>query len=444
MTKIVIIGGGPASYEAALVASRLGAQVTIMDRDGLGGSSVLSDCVPSKALIATSVAMTSTNDAAALGLTRTLPQVDIVKVNTRIMDLAKAQSADITSDVARVGITVIHGSGRLNSDHSVSVNGVTMQSDVILIATGSRPRTIPDAMPDGERILSWDQLYTLKKLPAHLVVIGSGITGAEFAFAYLGLGSQVTLISSRNQVLPGNDNDAANVIENIFRERGGIIMANSRAASAVATSDGVSVALTDGRVIQGSHVLVTVGSVPNTKDLGLAEAGVKLNDSGYIEVDRVSRTNVPGIYAAGDCTGILLLASVAAMQGRIAMQHALGESVLPLDINLVSSTIFTSPEIASVGTCAEGNGIEMMMLPLATNARAKMENITNGFIKIFARNGVIVGGVICAPRASELIYPITLGISAHLSVDSFAQTFTVYPSLTGSIAEAARRLCARN
>jgi dihydrolipoamide dehydrogenase len=388
--------------------------------------------------------MTSTNDATALGLTRTLPEVNLAEVNSRIMDLAKAQSADITSDVASAGITVIHGSGRLNPDHTVSVNDLTLAGDVILLATGSRPRTITDAMPDGDRILSWDQLYTLKELPAHLIVIGSGITGAEFAFAYLGLGSHVTLISSRAQVLPGNDSDAADVIEDIFRQRGGVIIANSRAMSATRASDGVSVTLTDGKIIHGSHVLVTVGSIPNTENLGLTEAGITVNDHGYVEVDRVSRTNVPGIYAAGDCTGVLPLASVAAMQGRIAMQHALGDSVIPIDINLVSSTIFTSPEIASVGVCATGDGVEMVKLSLATNARAKMENLTDGFVKLFARNSILVGGVICAPRASELIYPITLGISSHLSVDSFAQAFTVYPSLTGSISEVARRLHARN
>jgi dihydrolipoamide dehydrogenase len=273
------------------------------------------------------------------------------------------------------------------------------------------------------------------------------VTGAELADAYLGLGSEVVLVSSRDRVLPGEDADAATVIEEVFRCRGMQVMNRSRAAGARLMGDGVVVTLDDGREISGSHVLLAVGSIPQTTKMGLVEAGVALTASGHIRVDKVSRTSVRGVYAAGDCTGILPLASVAAMQGRIAMSHALGDTVAPLHLRGVSANIFTDPEIATVGYSQkdidEGRiDARAVMLPLSTNPRAKMQNAQEGFVKLFAATGSdsIVGGVVVAPHASELIFPIALAVQHRLTVDQMASTITVYPSLSGSIAEAARRL----
>jgi pyruvate/2-oxoglutarate dehydrogenase complex dihydrolipoamide dehydrogenase (E3) component len=441
VTRITIVGGGPGGYEAALVAAQLGGEVTLIESSGLGGSAVLTDCVPSKALVATAAAMTRAFDVDSLGLHATTPTFDLAQVNRRILELSAAQSADVGASLRSAGIKVISGLARLDRERTIYVGELAIAGDVVLLATGARPRVLPEALPDGERILTWDQLYSLTELPEQLIVVGSGVTGAEFASAYLALGSQVTLISSRDHVLPGEDSDAAQVIETVFRRRGGVVLSRARARSARRTGTGVLVSLSDGREVSGSHVLMAVGSIPNTDGIGLADAGISLTSQGFIEVDRVSRTSISGVYAAGDCTGVLMLASVAAMQGRIAMWHALGDAVTPLALETVSSTVFTAPEIATVGNCNEdGEGISTINLPLATNARAKMEKIEDGFIKLFASSGVVVGGVICAPRASELVYPITLAVSTRLTVDQMAQAFTIYPSLSGSIAEAARRL----
>jgi dihydrolipoamide dehydrogenase len=306
---------------------------------------------------------------------------------------------------------------------------------------------MPDAEPDGERILTWEQLYALPALPEHLIVVGSGVTGAEFASAYRGLGSQVTLVSSRDRVLPSEDADAARVIEEVFAKRGITVLQRSRATSAHRTANGVTVTLTDGRTIEGSHVLMAVGSLPNGDDLGLETAGVATDDRGFIVVDRVSRTSARGVYAAGDVTGVNMLASVAAMQGRIAMWHALGDAVLPLEVTNVSSTVFTAPEISTVGVSqAEIDSgdvrADVYLMPLATNARAKMEEIEHGFVKIICRRSsrIVAGAVVVSPHASELIHPLTIAVEQRLTVDQLAQTFTIYPSLSGSIAEAARRL----
>jgi pyruvate/2-oxoglutarate dehydrogenase complex dihydrolipoamide dehydrogenase (E3) component len=460
MTRIVIIGGGPAGYEAALVAAQLGAQVTVIERDGIGGASVLTDCVPSKTLIAAAGAMTTVHDSVVLGVHGAEPAavgLDLAAVNQRVKGLAMAQSADIHSRLAAEGVRIMAGHGRLTDEmrglaaHRVQVldpaGEVTeeLEGDVVLIATGADPRVLPGAEPDHERILDWRDVYDLEEMPEHLVVVGSGVTGAEFASGYLEAGVPVTLVSSRDRVLPGEDSDAAEVLEEVFQSRGGRLE-RGRAAGVRRTEKGAAVELTDGRVVEGSHALMTVGTVPNTGGLNLENCGVQLTEAGHVVVDRVSRTSVPGVYAAGDVTGVFQLASVAAMQGRIAMWHALGEAVMPIKLKTVAANVFTHPEIATVGVqqaaVTEGDDIELVRLPLATNARAKMSDLRDGFVKLFARRstGVIVGGVVVAPGASELILPIALAVTKGLTVADLAQTFAIYPSLSGSITEAGRRL----
>ena len=447
MTRIAIVGGGPAGYEAALVAVQLGAEVTLVDRDGVGGQCVLSDCVPSKTLIATSDAMTALSHADRVGVRADGPvTTSVPEVHARIKSLALAQSADIARRLAREGVRVVLGSARLRGGGALEVDGEALAADVVLVATGARPRVVEGAEPDGDRILDWRQLYDLADLPEHLVVIGSGVTGAEFANAYLAMGAQVSLVSSRERVLPGEDRDAAELLQTVFSRRG-MDVVRGRAAGVDRTAGGVLVRLTDGRTVEGSHALMTVGSVPNTAGLGLDEVGVALTASGFVSVDRVSRTSVPGVYAAGDCTGVLMLASVAAMQGRIAMWHALGEAVAPLRLPTVAANVFTDPEVASVGVTqqqVESGTVQALAvtLPLATNARAKMQGITDGFVKFFCRpgSGTVLGGVVVAPRASELILSVSLAVQHGLTVDQVAHTFAIYPSLSGSLTEAARQL----
>lgn len=459
MASVVIVGGGPGGYEAALVAAQLGAEVTLVDRDGIGGSAVLTDCVPSKAFISVGEILDVFRLSGPLGVRADARPpaelqlgIDIASVNTRIIGLAAAQSDDIARRLDQEGIRRIAGTGRLAGPGQVAAvdqDGAEhlLDADLILLATGASPRTLPGAQPDGERILTWEQVYALREPPEHLIVVGSGVTGAEFASAFNAVGVPVTLVSSRDHVLPGEDPDAAAVLEEVFADRGVQVVPQARAEAAERVGDGVVVRLADGRELTGSHCLLAVGSIPNTADLGLAEAGVSFDDRGFIEVDRVSRTSRRGVYAAGDCTGVLMLASVAAMQGRIAMWHALGDAVAPLDLRTVSANVFTDPEIATVGVSqadVDAGRISALTVtqPLATNARAKMGQVRHGFVKLFCRPStrIVVGGVVVGPRASELIHPVALAVANRLTVDQIAGAFTVYPSLSGSVAEAARRL----
>jgi pyruvate/2-oxoglutarate dehydrogenase complex dihydrolipoamide dehydrogenase (E3) component len=465
--RIVIIGGGPAGYEAALVAASHGrevAQITVIEADGVGGACVLHDCVPSKTFIASTGVRTELRRASGLGFDIAIEdaKITLAQIHNRVKTLAVSQSADIGSQLVREGVTVVRGRGELVDDvpgmahHRVKVTtpdgkvGV-LKADVVLIATGASPRVLPGAVPDGERILTWRQLYDLKELPEHLVIVGSGVTGAEFCNAYTELGVDVTVVASRDQILPHEDSDAAAVLEEALAERGVQLVKNARADSVTRTDRGVVVKLTDGRTVEGSHALMTVGSVPNTSGLGLEKVGIELSRGNYLSVDRVSRTKATGIYGAGDCTGLLPLASVAAMQGRIAMYHALGDEVSPIRLRTVAAAVFTRPEIAAVGISQ--NAIDdgsvparTLMLPLTTNARAKMSLLRRGFVKIFCRpaTGVVIGGVVVAPIASELILPIALAVQNHLTVRDLAQTLSVYPSLSGSVIEAARRLMAHD
>ena len=463
MARVVIIGGGPGGYESALVAAQLGAEVTVVDTDGIGGSAVLTDCVPSKTLIATSELMAELSGSAELGVsftdtegdTATSIRVDLARVNARVKQLASNQSSDIARRLAKEGVTVIQGRGRLDGPDRVVVGDQTgdqtgdqiLEADAILVATGAAPRTLATAQPDGERILTWEQVYDIDEVPSKLIVVGSGVTGAEFASAYLALGIDVTLVSSRDRVLPGEDADAAGVLEEVLTRRGMHVLSKSRMQSVTRKGDEVTVTLTDGRSVTGSHCILALGSIPNTADLGLEEAGVTLDEGGFVRVDRVSRTSARGVYAAGDCTGVLMLASVAAMQGRIAMWHFLGDAVAPLDLKKVSSNVFTAPEIATVGWSQQAVDAgeiqaDVVMLPLAGNPRAKMQGVHDGFVKLFCRpgTGIVVGGVVVGPRASELIHPVSIAVAESLTADQLAQAFTVYPSMSGSIAEAARHL----
>lgn len=459
--RIVIIGGGPGGYEAARAGRQLGAEVVLIEESGIGGNAVLTDVVPSKTLIATAEAAQRVSVAQSLGVNFSVEgqkiqpkiEIDFSIMNKRLLMLAKNQSEDMLTTLKEEGVRVISGRGWLDGNHHVvvqpSVGGDVerIEAKTIILATGAYPRELPNAMPDGERILNWKQLYNLKSPPEHMIVVGSGVTGAEFASAYLYLGSKVTLISSRDRVLPGSDEDAADLIEEVFKRRGMQILNKSRADKVENTGAGVKVRLSDGRVIEGSHALMAVGAIPNTSGLGIEEAGVKLNETGHVIVNKVARTSRANVYAVGDCSTALPLASVSAMQGRTAVYHTMGDVSSPTRLRNVASNVFTAPEIASVGWSQDEikQGLvrgEIHKVMLETNPRAKMEGIREGFIKLYASvgSGTVIGGVVVAPRASDLIYPIAMAIENRLTVDQLARTYTVYPSLSGSIAEAASAL----
>ncbi len=450
--RFVIIGGGPAGTQAATVAARHGAEVTLIERDVVGGAAHLWDCVPSKAMIATGAAFGEYDDAVAMGLHPTTTEIDLDALRGRITGIVGRLEESGRRLLESQGVRIIMGTGRLVGEHTVAVDtadGATeeIEADAILVSTGSRPR-IPDfAQPDGDRILTTRDAYPPTEIPEHLVVIGSGVTGVEFVHMFLSLGSKVTLVVSRNQVLPQKDPEVAAVLEDDFVRRGVKLVKGARATGVERTDTGVRVVCDDGRVCEGSHALLAIGSIPNSEGLGLEGIGVEM-DGGYVATtDHHLRTNLRHIYVAGDLSGKLPLSSVASMQGRKIAEHVMGMHIVAhrhLDYDKAASAIFTEPEIADVGLAeadafAEGRKVRVTKVPFATTAKALINNDSRGFVKLVSdpATGVVLGGSIVGRHAAELISVIAVAVTAGLRVSDLAESLLVHPALAEALMEAA-------
>jgi pyruvate/2-oxoglutarate dehydrogenase complex dihydrolipoamide dehydrogenase (E3) component len=449
--RFVIIGGGPAGNTAATTAARLGAEVTMIERDVVGGAAHLRDCIPSKAMIATAGAMGMVDASAGMGLSMSDAHLDLEGLRNRIKLIEARLEHNIVELLASQGVHLVPGTARLKGPHQVVVEtseGVgEIEADAILLSTGSRPR-VPDwARVDGDRILTTRDAYPPNELPEHLVVIGSGVTGVEFVHMFSSLGSQVTLIVSRQQVLPLKDPEVAAALESELLRRGVQLYKGARAEGIDRADDGVAVRCSDGRVAQGSHALLAIGSIPNSDGLGLDAAGVEVDRSGYVPVNHHCVTNVSHIYAAGDLSGKLPLSSVAAMQGRKIAEHVMGLHTRVhrhLDYEKAASAIFTEPEIADVGLAeadafAEGRKIRVTKVPFSASARALINNETKGFVKILSdpATGVVLGGSIVGRQAAELISVLAVAVTNGLRVNDIVESLLVHPSLAEALADAA-------
>ena len=450
--SFVIIGGGPAGVSAATYAARLGADVTLIERDVLGGAANLWDCIPSKAMIVTGGELNQIRSSAGMGLESMDPRVDIDALRSRI-SVMTAQLADSNRRLLESqNVNLVAGTGRLVDGHTVvatTANGEqTFSADAILVSTGSRPR-IPDwCTPDADRVLTTRDAYPPKTMPEHLIVVGSGVTGVEFVHMFSSFGSKVTLIVSRQQVLPNKDPEVAAVLEADFLRRGVQLYKGARAVSLERTeSDGVLLRCDDGRVAEGSHMLLAIGSQPNSEGLGLAEAGVQMDGPWVKQLDHHLRSNIAHIYVAGDLSGKLPLASVASMQGRKIAEHVMGLHKVDhrhLDYEKAASAIFTEPEIADVGLAeadafSEGRKVRVTKVPFSSQAKALINNDPRGFVKIISdpATGVVLGGSIVGQHAAELISVLALAVANRLTVSDIAESLFVHPALAEALAEAA-------
>ncbi len=454
--RFVIIGGGPAGVEAASTAARLGAEVVLVEREVLGGAANLWDCIPSKAMIATGEVLAIARRSSALGLTLGDNPPDLDVLGERLHAISAHLSRSTVDQLEAQGVRILRGTARLVGPHDVEITPhqetgsakiEMVTADAVLLATGSTPR-VPDwADLDGDRILATRQMYPPPVIPDELIVVGSGVTGVEFVHMFRSLGSRVTLIVSRQQVLPTKDPEVASALETDFLESGVALVKGARASSAVAKDDGVVVECLDGRVIGGSHVLIAIGSVPLTDGLGCESAGVERDRAGYIPVNHHCQSNVPHIYAAGDISGRLQLASVATMQGRKVAEHVVGLHTREhrhLDYDKAASAIFTEPEIADVGLAeadafALGRKIRVTKVPFAANAKATISGDSRGFVKLVSdpQTGVVLGGAIVGARAAELVSVIALAVTARLKVSDLAESLFVHPALAEALADAA-------
>jgi dihydrolipoamide dehydrogenase len=450
--RFVIIGGGPAGNSAATHAARLGAEVTLVERDIIGGAAHLWDCIPSKAMIATGGAMSFARRSELFGLhDEEVPELDAAAVKARLADIEGHLHRAVVDLLESQGVRMVLGTGRLKGPHEVVVEtdeGMEeLEADAILLSTGSRPR-IPDwAEPDGNRVLTTRQAYPPPEIPEHLVVIGSGVTGVEFVHMFSSFGSKVTLIVSRQQVLPTKDAEVAAALEDDFLRRGVVLFKGARAVGIQNDDDGVVVDCDDGRCASGSHALLAIGAVPNSEGLGLEAAGVEVSQSGHVPINHHCQSNVAHIYAAGDLSGKLPLSSVGAMQGRKIAEHVMGLHTRDhrhLDYDKAASAIFTEPEIADVGLAeadafAMGRKIRVTKVPFAASAKALINSDPRGFVKILSdpATGVVLGGSIVGRHAAELISVIALAVTAGLKVGDIVDSLLVHPTLSEALADAA-------
>lgn len=448
--RLVIIGGGPAGNAAATYAARRGVEVVLVERDVIGGAAHLWDCVPSKSMIATGAAMSFTRSMQEMGLESRSAEVDVEALTARVDGITDRLQGNITNLLESQGVRLIKGSARMKSAHEVEVQSASgsevIHADFVLISTGSRPRIPEWVRPDGDRILTTRDCYPPKVFPESITVIGSGVTGVEFAHMFASFGSKVTLVVSRQQVLPSKDPEVAAVLEEDFLRRGVRLLKGARAQSIENVGDKVVVKCDDGRQVETTHAVLAIGSVPNTEGLGLEEIGVVMKD-GYIQINRHCQSNIEHIYAAGDVSGKLPLSSVASMQGRKVAEQVIGGPKGPhrhLDYDKAASAIFTEPEIADVGLAeaeafASGRKIRVTKVPFSSTAKALINNDPRGFVKIISdpATGVVLGGSIVGQHAAELISVIALAVTANLKVSDLEESLFVHPALAEALAEAA-------
>lgn len=450
--RFVVIGGGPGGVAAATHAARLGAEVTLVERDIIGGAAHLWDCIPSKAMIATGGALSFLSRSEGMGLEHVDPTIDTSNLSERLANIMGHLERANNDLLNSQNVKILQGTGRLTGTHSVEVAMLdgsieTLEADTILLSTGSRPR-VPDwCVPDGERILTTRDAYPPPEIPEHLTIVGSGVTGVEFVHMFSSLGAKVTLIVSRQHVLPEKDPEVAYELEQNFIERGVKLLKGARSTSIERTGDTVTVKCDDGRVVQSSHALLAIGSIPNSDGLGLDEAGVE-HEWGFIPINHNGQSNVPNIYAAGDLSGKLPLSSVATMQGRKIAEHMMGmhqdRPHRHINYSEAASAIFTEPEIADVGVSqadafAQGRKVRVTKVPFSASAKALINDDPRGFVKLISdpATGVVLGGSIVGRHAAELISIIALCVSNHLTVGDLGETMFVHPTLSETLSDAA-------
>jgi len=449
---MVIIGGGPAGHSCATTAARLGAEVVLIERDTIGGAAHLWDCIPSKAMIATGNARSFLRRSVRMGLAEVGSDVDLEQLRERVQSIEARLEGTVRSLLDSQRVELVDGMGRLDGPNQVVAaladgSERRFDADVVVLSTGSRPRIPKWAVVDGERVLSTRDAYPPKLMPQHVVVVGSGVTGVEFVHMFESMGAEVTLVVSRQQVLPQKDPEVAAALEEDFLRRGVRLFKGARATGIERDGDEVVVSCDDGRIARGSHALLAIGSIPNSDGLNLASAGVE-TDGGYVPVDRHMQSNVPHIYAAGDLSGRLPLSSVATMQGRKIAEHALGmyshAADREIDYDKAASAIFTEPEIADVGLAeidafAEGRKVRVTKVPFSTHAKALINDDPRGFVKIISdpATGVILGGSIVGRHAAELISVLAVAVTNGLTVSDIHESLLVHPTLAEALTEAA-------
>ena len=448
--NIIIIGGGPGGYVAAIRAAQLGAQVTLVEKDTLGGTCLNRGCIPTKVLLQSADILANVKNAALFGISIGKASVDFSAVTKRKEAVVKQLVAGVTSLMRKNKINVIKGIGTLIDSKTVGILGTGDQinADGIIIATGSKPSTVPIKGIDEPGVITSEQALTMEQFPESVVIIGGGVIGLEFAQIMHRMGSEVTIAEMMPQILPTEDMEIANMLENFLKKDGIEIFTNATVTSirsAQQNREVVSFITKDDnseRTRIAEKVLLSVGRSPNTDYLGVNKSGLAL-DRGRLVVNERMETNIPGVYAIGDVVGGLMLAHVAMEEGKCAVENSLGAD-RRVDYRIVPRCVYTSPEVACVGLTEveakqEYGDIRIGQFPFTANGRALTLNETTGMVKIIAdaHFGQILGVHVLGPQATELVAEAVLGIRMEATFEDIASIIHAHPTLSEAVMEAA-------
>jgi len=451
---LVVIGSGPGGYVGAVRAAQLGFNVTIVEKDTrLGGTCLLRGCIPTKALLHSADLLHEMRHASIHGIRATEVSVDFSAVMTRKSKVVDKSAAGVNYLMKKNKIEVVYGMGRIDGPGRVGVrakDGSTSTIDTknILIATGSVPRLIPGVEVDGTRIVTSDEILELTTIPESLIVLGAGAVGVEFASVFVRMGSRVTVVELLPRMLPIEDEEVSKEFEKAFRKRGITCLTQTRMGRVVPTANGVECTVQDPKgtesKLEAAMLLVAVGRAPYLEGIGAREAGVNVNERGFVPVNEYMQTNVAGIYAIGDVVPSAQLAHVASAEGIVAAEHMAGAETRPLNYRTTPSCTYSDPEVASVGLTERaaqeaGYDIAVGRFPFSASGKARILEQTEGFVKIVSekRYDQVLGVHIIGPRATELIAEAGLMIQTECTTEEVSRLMHAHPTLSETVMEAA-------
>ncbi len=450
---VIVIGSGPGGYVAAIRAGQLGLKTAVVEKDErYGGTCLLRGCIPTKALLHTADLLERIREAGTMGIDVSEASLDIEKTMDRKEQVVDKNARGVAFLFKKNTVEGIRGRGRLVGPHEVEVEApdgakTTYRAKNVLIATGSVPREIPPAPSDGERILTSDHLLELRQVPESLIVLGAGAVGSEFASVYTSFGSRVTLVEMLPRVLPLEDEEASKEVARVFRKRGMTLKTGTKLAAAELTEGGVRATLEGPKgqeTVEADKLLVAVGRAPVTRDLGLEEAGVEIDERGYVRVDELMRTTAEGVYAIGDVVDTPWLAHVASAEGILAVEHMAGKTVRPIDYDLTPMVTFCDPEVAHVGLTeaqAKERGYEIQVgkFPFSALGKAVIEGKTAGFVKIVrdTKYDEVLGVHIVGIHATDLIAEACVALHLETTNQELIETIHAHPTLGEAMHEAA-------
>ncbi len=452
---VAIIGSGPGGYVAAIRASQLGLKAAVVEKGEMGGVCLNVGCIPSKAFLHAAEIYTEAKEGKRIGVVADNVRFDFGAVAAYKERVVKQNSGGVSSLMKKNRVDVFKGFGRLAGPNSISVQGDSGEQKIdakhIIVATGSTPRSLPFAPIDEEKILSSTGMLALKEVPKRLAIIGGGVIGVEMATAFHGFGAEVTILEALPRIISIADEEVSAELQRAMTRRGIKIHTNVKVGGVDPTDGGISVMYTDAegkeQQLDADKLLVAVSRAPLTRDIGLEEAGVELNERGYVVVNEFMQTKVPSIYSIGDCVGRTGLAHVASAEGILAVEHIAGHEVHPIDYEKIPSPMWCEPQVGYAGLTEaqareRGYDVKVGKFPFAANGHAGILNQRTGFVKIVAEKqyNEILGIHIIGPRATELLAEATLALTHEATAESLVHTVHAHPTLYESIMEAAHAL----